>query len=73
MEIKEKKKTIELNERELLILKYISAGYSDAEIEKFLNLTHSTLRRSLDVLFRKTNVLNRSTLIAWGFRHNYLK
>lgn len=71
--IKEKKKKIELSERELLILKYVAAGYSDAEIADFLHLNYSNLRRSLDFLYRKVDVLNRATLIAWGFRNGLLK
>lgn len=73
MEIKEKKKEIKLTERELLILKYIAAGYSDNEISKFLKLVNSTLRRSIDTLYRKVDVYNRVTLVAWGFRNKYLK
>ena len=73
MEIKEKKKEIKLTERELLILRYIAAGYSDAEIAQYMNLVISTLRRAIDTLYRKVDVYNRVTLVAWGFRNKYLK
>jgi DNA-binding NarL/FixJ family response regulator len=72
MDIKEKKKKVELTEREFLILKFIAAGYSDLEIAQFLKLANSTLRRSIDVLYRKTDVCCRASLVAWGFRNNYL-
>lgn len=71
--IKEKKRKKELTERELLILKYICAGYSDKEISEFIDVSYNNLRRIIDVIYTKADVSNRVTLIAWGFRNNYLK
>lgn len=73
MEIKEKKRTTTLNKRELIILKYIAKGYSNAEISEFMELAYSTFCAALNSLYLKTDTINRATLVAWGFRNNYLK
>lgn len=73
MEIKEKKRTKKLTEREIIILKHIAAGYSDMEIAGTVKLSYGTVRKIIEDILKKADVTNRVTLVAWGFRNNYLK
>lgn len=73
MEIKEKKRIKKLTEREIIILKCISAGYSDLEIADAVHLSYGSIRKAIENIFKKADVTNRITLVTWGFRNNYLK
>lgn len=71
MKIKTRK--LNLTEREINILVLISYGYTNSEIAQELNLGLANTYSSVCNLLRKTQAINRSALVRWGFQNKYLK
>ena len=63
----------ELNERELLVLKYISNGCSTSEIADKLYLSIKTIESYRSKLLAKTGSKNAVTLIIFAIKHGLIK
>lgn len=66
--MKEKTRKIEFTERELKTIEMLASGYNDPEIAEYFNISIHTIRSILTQLYRKTNTVNRTQLVAWAFR-----
>lgn len=66
--MKEKKRKIEITEREMKTIEMLISGYNDSEIAEYSKISTHTVRAILERLFRKTNTVNRTQLVAWAFR-----
>lgn len=66
--MKEKTRKIEFTERELKTIEMLASGYNDPEIAENFKISIHTVRNILTQLYRKTNTVNRTQLVAWGFR-----
>lgn len=66
--MKEKTRKIEFTERELKTIEMLASGYNDPEIAKYFKISIHTIRSILTQLYRKTNTVNRTQLVAWAFR-----
>ena len=66
--MKEKTRKIEFTERELKTIEMLASGYNDPEIAEYFKISIHTVRNILTQLYRKTNTVNRTQLVAWGFR-----
>lgn len=56
-----KKKTLELTEREIEVLKLVILGYSNNEIGKKLFITNHTVKAHLTQIYKKLGVTNRTS------------
>ena len=70
--IVKKRKEIFTN-RDIEVLDYISIGYANFEIAQELGVPVSTINNVILNMLRKTNTVNRTHLVRWGFEHHYLK
>jgi DNA-binding CsgD family transcriptional regulator len=66
--MKEKTRKIEFTERELKTIEMLASGYNDPEIAEYFKISIHTIRNILTQLYRKTNTVNRTQLVAWAFR-----
>lgn len=66
--MKEKTRKIEFTERELKTIEMLASGYNDPEIAEYFKISIHTIRNILTQLYRKTNTVNRTHLVAWAFR-----
>ena len=66
--MKEKTRKIEFTERELKTIELLASGYNDPEIAEYFKISIHTIRNILTQLYRKTNTVNRTQLVAWAFR-----
>lgn len=66
--MKEKTRKIEFTERELKTIEMLASGYNDPEIAEHFKISIHTIRNILTQLYRKTNTVNRTQLVAWAFR-----
>lgn len=66
--MKEKTRKIEFSDREIKIIEMLISGYNDSEMATHLIISIHTVRAILERLFRKTNTVNRTQLVAWAFR-----
>lgn len=73
MEIKEKKRKVELSKRTLDIMTLVSKGFNDKEMAKHLKISPSTVISNIRIALRDTGCVNRCHLVAWGFRNGVLK
>lgn len=72
MKIKEKKRKIQITERDKYILECIASGYTSADIALSLKLSISVIHNDLYKMFNKTGTQNRAHLVAWAYQNNIL-
>lgn len=70
--MKEKRREINITDREQNIIELISLGYTDKEIAKTLKLSYSVVRSSCVYLQMKTNTINRPHLVSWAYKNKIL-
>lgn len=68
-----KKRKITLTKREHLILDLVSRGYTNKEIGEQLKLKLPTVSTSILNMLRKTDCINRTSLVRWGFERGLLQ
>lgn len=71
--MKEKTRKIEFSDREVRTIEMLISGYNDSEIAEDFKISIHTVRAILERLFRKTNTVNRTQLVAWAFRAKVVK
>ena len=59
-----------LSEREIEVLRLVSAGMTNKQIAAKLSLSDKTIARHLSNIFTKTNVTTRSAATAFAFEHH---
>jgi DNA-binding NarL/FixJ family response regulator len=70
---KAKEKKITYSDRELKALDLLSYGYSNGEIAEKLNISVATATNIVFYLMRKTNAVNRTHLVRYGFEKGLLQ
>lgn len=70
--ITEKKRKIQITERDKYILECIASGYTSNDIAEDLELSISVIHADLYKMFTKTGTQNRAHLIAWAYQNNIL-
>lgn len=73
MKAKPKPRNLNLTEKEIKILEMLSYGWTNSEIGKFYKLSIASINSALLNMLRKTNTVNRTHLVRWGFENDYLK
>lgn len=61
---------VDLAERELAILEYLTEGASNKVIARHLNISDATVKVNIKTILRKINASNRTEAAAWAIRHN---
>ena len=72
MKIKEKKRKIQITDRDRYILECIASGYTSVEIAQSLKISKSVIHNDLYKMFNKTGTQNRAHLVAWAYQNNIL-
>lgn len=67
--IREKKHNVNLNEREINILKFICLGYTNQQLADALFVSIKTIESNKAKLMQKTNTLNNAGLIIWAIKN----
>lgn len=70
--IKEKKRKIEITDRDKYILECIASGYTSADIALDLKMSISVVHSDMYKMFQKTGTQNRAHLIAWAYQNKIL-
>ncbi len=66
-------KTAQFTDKELIIMQYISNGYTTKEISHILHIVESTVKYFLKNVMQKTNSQNRTEAVAKLFRMKILQ
>ena len=62
-----------LTEREITLIKYIAAGWTDPEISKKLGISTSYIRSDLiNKILEKAAVTNRPSLVYWATKNGVI-
>jgi DNA-binding NarL/FixJ family response regulator len=61
-----------LTDRELTVLQFATAGFSNGEIARQLSVTEQTVKFHLSNIYRKLEVANRTQASHWAHRHGVL-
>lgn len=72
VKIKEKKRKIEITEREKYIIQCIASGYTSADIALDLKMSISVVHNDMYKMFQKTGTQNRAHLVAWAYQNKIL-
>ena len=64
---------ISLTDIQLKQLKYLAEGLTTKEISTKRNVGISTVKRMNETLFAKFNAMNRTQLVALGFKYGFLE
>lgn len=71
--MKAKTKEIKFTERDTKILEMLSYGWTNSEIAEHCKLCDSSVNQIVMKMMFKTNTVNRTHLVRWGFKNEYLK
>lgn len=61
-----------LTEREIEYLSLAGLGYKNCQIASILYVSPSTVKKTLELIFRKINAKDRANAVAIAFMHNIL-
>lgn len=63
---------MDINNKEISILKYSAMGYSNEEIAIEINISQSYVRKLLEKLYTQTSTRNKAHLVSWAYKNKIL-